>query len=59
LRVKEALGQHPHCPLITVGGTNGKGSTCAYLEAIYRFAGYRVGCYTSPHLLKLQRAGAH
>jgi dihydrofolate synthase/folylpolyglutamate synthase len=39
------------CPVITVGGTNGKGSTCAYLEAIYSFAGYRVGCYTSPHLL--------
>jgi folylpolyglutamate synthase/dihydropteroate synthase len=37
--------------VITVGGTNGKGSTCAYLEAIYGFAGYRVGCYTSPHLL--------
>jgi dihydrofolate synthase/folylpolyglutamate synthase len=28
--------------VITVGGTNGKGSTCAYLEAIYSFAGYRV-----------------
>ncbi|MBL8409613.1 MAG: bifunctional tetrahydrofolate synthase/dihydrofolate synthase [Candidatus Accumulibacter sp.] len=51
-RVKEELGQHPQCPLITVGGTNGKGSTCAYLEAIYRFAGYRVACYTSPHLLE-------
>lgn len=51
-RVKRELGQHPQCPLVTVGGTNGKGSTCAYLEAIYRFAGYRVGCYTSPHLLK-------
>ena len=51
LRVKVALGQQLWCPLITVGGTNGKGSTCAYLEAIYAFAGYRVGCYTSPHLL--------
>ncbi|WP_291994499.1 bifunctional tetrahydrofolate synthase/dihydrofolate synthase [Candidatus Accumulibacter sp. ACC003] len=51
LRVKEALGQQLWCPLITVGGTNGKGSTCAYLEAIYSFAGYRVGCYSSPHLL--------
>ena len=49
--IKEALGQKPYCPLIIVGGTNGKGSTCAYLEAIYTFAGYRVGCYTSPHLL--------
>ena len=52
LRVKQVLGQQQGCPLITVGGTNGKGSTCAYLEAIYRFAGYRVGCYTSPHLLE-------
>jgi dihydrofolate synthase / folylpolyglutamate synthase len=38
-------------PIITVAGTNGKGSTCAYLEAILSRAGYRVGCYTSPHLL--------
>ena len=51
-RVKEVLQQTPHCPLIIVGGTNGKGSTCAYLEAIYTFADYRVGCYTSPHLLE-------
>ncbi|MBC7944663.1 MAG: bifunctional tetrahydrofolate synthase/dihydrofolate synthase, partial [Burkholderiales bacterium] len=38
-------------PAITVGGTNGKGSTCAMLESILTSAGYRVGCYTSPHLL--------
>ena len=38
------------CPIITVGGTNGKGSTCAMLEAILRAAGYRVGLYTSPHI---------
>jgi dihydrofolate synthase/folylpolyglutamate synthase len=38
-------------PLITVGGTNGKGSVCAMLEAMLHAAGYRVGCYTSPHLL--------
>lgn len=50
-RVKAALQQHQDFPVIIVGGTNGKGSTCAYLEAIYRYAGYRVGCYTSPHLL--------
>ncbi|MHB8210244.1 MAG: bifunctional folylpolyglutamate synthase/dihydrofolate synthase [Acidithiobacillus sp.] len=37
-------------PVILVGGTNGKGSTVAYLEAFYRQAGYRVGAYTSPHL---------
>jgi dihydrofolate synthase/folylpolyglutamate synthase len=38
--------------VITVGGTNGKGSTCAYLERILLEAGYRVGLYTSPHLLR-------
>jgi dihydrofolate synthase/folylpolyglutamate synthase len=38
-------------PAIVVGGTNGKGSTCAMLDAILRAAGYRVGLYTSPHLL--------
>ena len=38
-------------PVITVGGTNGKGSTCAILESIYKTAGYKVGCYTSPHFL--------
>ncbi|KTC65870.1 folylpolyglutamate synthase (plasmid) [Legionella adelaidensis] len=39
-------------PVITVAGTNGKGSTVASLEAIYRSAGYRVGSYTSPHLIQ-------
>ena len=51
LLVKDALGQTQHCPVIIVGGTNGKGSTCAYLENIIDRAGYKVGCYTSPHLL--------
>lgn len=37
-------------PLIMVGGTNGKGSTVACLETLYRQAGYRVAAYTSPHL---------
>ncbi len=37
-------------PVVVVGGTNGKGSTVAYLEAIYRSAGYRTGAYYSPHL---------
>jgi dihydrofolate synthase/folylpolyglutamate synthase len=41
----------PKSVVITVGGTNGKGSTVAMLEAIYCEAGYRVGVYTSPHLL--------
>jgi dihydrofolate synthase/folylpolyglutamate synthase len=36
--------------VITVAGTNGKGSTVAFIEAIARAAGWRVGCYTSPHL---------
>ncbi|MDP2226659.1 MAG: bifunctional tetrahydrofolate synthase/dihydrofolate synthase [Moraxellaceae bacterium] len=40
------------CPVITVGGTNGKGSTVATLVSIYRAAGLRVGSYTSPHLLR-------
>src|SRR5690606_32405427 len=38
--------------VVTVAGTNGKGSTCAMLEAILRAAGYRTGLYTSPHLLR-------
>jgi dihydrofolate synthase/folylpolyglutamate synthase len=37
---------------VVVGGTNGKGSTCAMLDAILRAAGYRVGRYGSPHLLR-------
>lgn len=40
------------CPVITVGGTNGKGSTVATLVSIYTTAGLRVGSYTSPHILK-------
>jgi dihydrofolate synthase/folylpolyglutamate synthase len=51
-RVKAALDLHFDCPVITVAGTNGKGSTCAYLESILLASGYRVGCHTSPHLLK-------
>ena len=38
--------------VITIGGTNGKGSCVAILDSILREAGYRVGCYTSPHLIK-------
>jgi dihydrofolate synthase/folylpolyglutamate synthase len=40
------------CPVITVGGTNGKGSCSALLEAMLRAGGYRTGLYTSPHLLR-------
>lgn len=50
-RVRQTLAIAPAYPIITVGGTNGKGSCCAMLEAILLHAGYRVGCYTSPHLL--------
>ncbi len=41
----------PAAQVITVAGTNGKGSTVAFAEAIARAAGWRVGAYTSPHLL--------
>ena len=51
-QVKERLGIQFTCPVITVGGTNGKGSTCAMLEAILLQAGYKVGLHTSPHLLR-------
>jgi len=50
-QVRDRLGIAFDCPVITVGGTNGKGSTCAMLEAMLLQAGYRVGLYTSPHLL--------
>lgn len=51
--VAERLQLRQAPPLtITVGGTNGKGSTTTLLAAIYREAGYRVGAYTSPHLFR-------
>lgn len=50
--VRQRLNLAPAFPIITVAGTNGKGSTCAMLEAILLAAGYRVGLYTSPHLLR-------
>lgn len=50
--VLEAMRFAPGFRIITVGGTNGKGSTCAMLEAMLQAAGYRVGLYTSPHLLR-------
>ena len=49
--VVERLNLNISFSIITVGGTNGKGSTCAILESIYKEAGYKVGCYTSPHFL--------
>lgn len=42
----------PSFRILTVGGTNGKGSCVAFLEAILRAQGYDVGAYTSPHLLR-------
>jgi dihydrofolate synthase/folylpolyglutamate synthase len=49
--VKERLDIRFKCPVIVVGGTNGKGSTCAMLESIFLRAGYRVGLYIKPHFL--------
>jgi dihydrofolate synthase/folylpolyglutamate synthase len=51
-RVKEALNLSFDSLVFTVGGTNGKGSTCALLESILLAASYRVGCHTSPHFLR-------
>lgn len=53
-RLNQGQGLQPACPVITVAGTNGKGSTCAMLEAIYQQAGYRTGVYTSPHLVHFE-----
>ncbi len=54
-RVREVAARmrlgRPAARVITVGGTNGKGSTVAFIEAIARAAGLRVGAYTSPHLV--------
>lgn len=49
--VKHRLGLESTAVIVTVAGTNGKGSTCAMLESILLAAGYRVGMYSSPHLL--------
>ncbi|TWO72972.1 bifunctional tetrahydrofolate synthase/dihydrofolate synthase [Caenimonas sedimenti] len=54
LEVRDRLGLAFTCPVITVAGTNGKGSTCAMLEAIALQAGYRTGVYTSPHLVHFE-----
>ena len=51
-QVLAELAFKPPFKIITVGGTNGKGSTCAMLEQMYVQAGFRVGCYTSPHLIR-------
>lgn len=53
-RVRAVYARLPalSCPVITVAGTNGKGSTTAFLEAIYLAAGYKTGAYFSPHLVR-------
>jgi len=54
-RVREVLGRMGvalDCPVVTVAGTNGKGSTTAFCDAMLRAAGYATGRYTSPHLLR-------
>ena len=52
--VADRMALHFDCPVITVAGTNGKGSTCAMLEAILLQAGYKTGVYTSPHLVHFE-----
>jgi len=54
-RVREVysrLAIAPHCAVIEVAGTDGKGSTCAFIERMLAAGGYRVGLYTSPHLTR-------
>ncbi|AGX88609.1 bifunctional tetrahydrofolate synthase/dihydrofolate synthase [Candidatus Symbiobacter mobilis] len=53
-QVAQAMALHLDHPVITVAGTNGKGSTCAMLASILRQAGYKVGVYTSPHLVDFE-----
>jgi dihydrofolate synthase/folylpolyglutamate synthase len=50
--VARRLALNLHAPVITVGGTNGKGSTCAMLESILIHAGYRVALYIKPHFVR-------
>ncbi|MBW8830271.1 MAG: bifunctional tetrahydrofolate synthase/dihydrofolate synthase [Burkholderiales bacterium] len=54
LQMKERLGLRFKVPVITVAGTNGKGSTCAMLESIALQAGYRVGLYIKPHFVHFE-----
>lgn len=52
--VAERMGLRFDCPVFNVAGTNGKGSTCAMLEAILTQAGFRTGLFTSPHLVRFE-----
>ncbi|MFZ2989879.1 bifunctional folylpolyglutamate synthase/dihydrofolate synthase, partial [Ideonella sp.] len=54
LAVQQRLGLHFKVPVISVAGTNGKGSTCAMLDSIARAAGWRVGLYSKPHLVHFE-----
>ena len=53
-QVARRMGLRFDCPVFTVAGTNGKGSTCSMLGSILGQAGYRVGVYTSPHLVHFE-----
>tara|TARA_B100000780_G_C21116417_1_gene451751 strand:+ start:1686 stop:2888 length:1203 start_codon:yes stop_codon:yes gene_type:complete len=48
--VKELCNLNPNFPVVLVAGTNGKGSSCKFLESILCSSGFNVGCYTSPHI---------
>jgi dihydrofolate synthase/folylpolyglutamate synthase len=52
--VADAMRLAFECPVVTVAGTNGKGSTCAMLESVLTHAGYRTAVYTSPHLVRFE-----
>lgn len=54
IALRDRLGLRFDCPVVVVAGTNGKGSTCAMLDAIARQAGYRVGLYSKPHLVRFE-----
>jgi dihydrofolate synthase / folylpolyglutamate synthase len=54
VEVRARLGISFSAPVVTVAGTNGKGSTCAMLESIAVQAGYRVGLYAKPHLVHFE-----
>ena len=49
--LKHLDNPHKKIKTIHVAGTNGKGSTCAHIESVLRYSGYKVGIYTSPHLI--------
>lgn len=53
-QVRDAMGLRFGVPVVTVAGTNGKGSTCSMIESIARAAGYRVGLYIKPHLVHFE-----